>query len=77
MKNLTSLRGSRAHGGGFGDRRGGGRRRLPRGSRARVCRAAGRAHKASYHPGHFKHPKLKHGVLTVRGTRATTGSRYA
>src|SRR5262245_23442230 len=64
MKNRTSLRGSRA-----------------RGLASAIVAAAvvagvfgmlagpadaARAHKAS----HFKHPKLKHGVLTVRGTRA-------
>ena len=68
MKNRTSLRGSRARGlasaivaaaavaGVFGMLAG--------------PADAARAHKASYHP-HFKHPKLKHGVLTVRGTRAS------
>src|SRR6188472_3801231 len=68
MKNRTSLRGSRARGlasaivaaaavaGVFGMLAG--------------PADAARAHKASHHP-YFKHPKLKHGVLTVRGTRAS------
>ena len=68
MKNRTSLRGSRA-------------RRLASAIVAAAAVAgvfgmlagaadAARAHKA-WHQPHFKHPKLKHGVLTVRGTRAS------
>jgi Ca2+-binding RTX toxin-like protein len=64
MKNRTSLRGSRARG-------------LASAIVAAAAVAgvfgmlagpadAARAHKAS----HFNHPRLKHGVLTVRGTRA-------